>query len=430
MTTRKQQLSHDQINIEGEVEYIVRCAAERDARVITLGPLAFFSTETGDAWMLDPSDRSALCLARDGDPEPVNVIETAESFAVEWNMSYEISGDRFTITDRAGHSRTIIGYPVQEIARMIRQAHVPGGSAGSTEAARALSPTRTQTGLSAIPARPRRGDQPGTVRQLESLVIAGYSFQQREFSQLVLACDQWLEAWELVKQMTRPGMRTTDAFDEAYPPRIQPTLNWCMDLMFELHNAGMNRPVYHEHRLRYIREFLTQFPDEDADTQVNFIRGQGEALWELGRRAEAEAAYAALVERYPDKGWACIGWSDQYWQWGAPDPREYGRAEVILQQALARPRLEDRADVLDRLCSLYSEWGHKDKLAEATAQLEQVTRKAETLGSFSDLPGPLSPAQPIAAQPRKLGRNESCWCGSGKKYKHCHMKADQSGERL
>jgi uncharacterized protein YchJ len=29
-----------------------------------------------------------------------------------------------------------------------------------------------------------------------------------------------------------------------------------------------------------------------------------------------------------------------------------------------------------------------------------------------------------------LGRNEPCWCGSGKKYKHCHMKADQSGERL
>ncbi len=25
----------------------------------------------------------------------------------------------------------------------------------------------------------------------------------------------------------------------------------------------------------------------------------------------------------------------------------------------------------------------------------------------------------------KLGRNEKCWCGSGKKYKHCHYEADQ-----
>jgi len=25
----------------------------------------------------------------------------------------------------------------------------------------------------------------------------------------------------------------------------------------------------------------------------------------------------------------------------------------------------------------------------------------------------------------KLGRNKPCWCGSGKKYKHCHYEADQ-----
>jgi tetratricopeptide (TPR) repeat protein len=200
--------------------------------------------------------------------------------------------------------------------------------------------------------------------------------------------------------------------------------------MFELHNAGIGHPVYHERRLRYIQEFLTQFPDEDADTYVMFIRGQGEALWELGRRAEAEAVYAALVERYPDKGWAHIGWSDHYWQWGAPDPKEYDRAEAILQQALVRPRLEDRNDALDRLCSLYGEWGQKDKRAEAVAQLEQATKQADAPRYFPDLPKPLSPTRPIASQPKKPGRNESCWCGSGKKYKHCYMKADQSGEHL
>ncbi|MBN1773864.1 MAG: SEC-C domain-containing protein [Deltaproteobacteria bacterium] len=25
----------------------------------------------------------------------------------------------------------------------------------------------------------------------------------------------------------------------------------------------------------------------------------------------------------------------------------------------------------------------------------------------------------------QLGRNDPCWCGSGKKYKHCHYDADQ-----
>ncbi len=31
---------------------------------------------------------------------------------------------------------------------------------------------------------------------------------------------------------------------------------------------------------------------------------------------------------------------------------------------------------------------------------------------------------------KKLGRNDLCWCGSGKKYKKCHMEHDISSERL
>ncbi len=31
---------------------------------------------------------------------------------------------------------------------------------------------------------------------------------------------------------------------------------------------------------------------------------------------------------------------------------------------------------------------------------------------------------------RKPGRNEPCWCGSGKKYKKCHLASDlESAER-
>ncbi|MFW6136222.1 MAG: SEC-C metal-binding domain-containing protein [Chloroflexota bacterium] len=30
---------------------------------------------------------------------------------------------------------------------------------------------------------------------------------------------------------------------------------------------------------------------------------------------------------------------------------------------------------------------------------------------------------------REMGRNDPCWCGSGKKYKHCHLRADQQQAR-
>jgi len=28
-----------------------------------------------------------------------------------------------------------------------------------------------------------------------------------------------------------------------------------------------------------------------------------------------------------------------------------------------------------------------------------------------------------------LGRNDICWCGSGKKYKRCHLEADEEKRR-
>jgi hypothetical protein len=34
-------------------------------------------------------------------------------------------------------------------------------------------------------------------------------------------------------------------------------------------------------------------------------------------------------------------------------------------------------------------------------------------------------ATPIRVQ-KTPGRNDPCWCGSGKKYKHCHMKSDSA----
>jgi transposase len=33
--------------------------------------------------------------------------------------------------------------------------------------------------------------------------------------------------------------------------------------------------------------------------------------------------------------------------------------------------------------------------------------------------------KPAPRSLRKPGRNDPCWCGSGKKYKHCHMQADR-----
>lgn len=102
-------------------------AAARDSRVVTLGPLVFFSTDTGDAWMLDPVDNLALCLARDGAAVPTSITESEERFAVEWTHSYDIDDDVINVVDRSGRSRAILGYPTREIGRAILRMQSLGG---------------------------------------------------------------------------------------------------------------------------------------------------------------------------------------------------------------------------------------------------------------------------------------------------------------
>ena len=67
-----------------EIDYIQARAAEHDGRLVSAGPLVLFSTETGDAWLLDPADHLAARIARDGDTEELYFEETDSSFAVGW----------------------------------------------------------------------------------------------------------------------------------------------------------------------------------------------------------------------------------------------------------------------------------------------------------------------------------------------------------
>jgi hypothetical protein len=116
----KRTVSRDEIRITGEADYIIRKAQERDARVVTLGNIVFFSTETGDAWMLDPEDGLALCLVSDGARQEYSILETDSSFQISWNAQYEIQKDAFVVATADGRVRTITGYPTEEIARAIR----------------------------------------------------------------------------------------------------------------------------------------------------------------------------------------------------------------------------------------------------------------------------------------------------------------------
>jgi preprotein translocase subunit SecA len=44
--------------------------------------------------------------------------------------------------------------------------------------------------------------------------------------------------------------------------------------------------------------------------------------------------------------------------------------------------------------------------------------------------GSSEPVQQTVRKTQTLGRNDLCWCGSGKKYKHCHLKEDRAKQKV
>ena len=104
-----------------EIRHIQKCAARHDGRIVTLGQLIFFSTETGDAWLLDWQDGLAAPLARDGDPKPIHIEGTDANFTIDWKGTYRIEGAAFIFVNRNTRgTRAILGYPTQKLAHATR----------------------------------------------------------------------------------------------------------------------------------------------------------------------------------------------------------------------------------------------------------------------------------------------------------------------
>jgi tetratricopeptide (TPR) repeat protein len=254
-----------------------------------------------------------------------------------------------------------------------------------------------------------------TEAQINQTMMQGYDLLERRDLQGTM--DVWLKTWELVKTLATPEMRTVEMFDDAYPRLVQMVFNWTSDLEMELGNAGLDNSLYHEHRVRFVDELLAHFPDEDDARRLQMLRAKGEALFHLGRQEEGDAVYRDLVDRFPDEAWAYIGWSDMY-AFGFGVAKDYERAEEILLRALARPELEYRNDVLDRMAMIYGESGQSEAYARTVAQLPDAQRRA-LARQFPDT------ARASAPPDKKPRRNAPCWCGSGKKYKDCHWREDR-----
>lgn len=108
-------VSQVDLDLRRETEYIIGRAQQNYATVVTISHLVFFSTQAGDAWILDREERCALCLMWQGEVQSYDIRRTSEGSRVSWPMNYRLEKGDFVLTGGPNEALTIENYPPHAI---------------------------------------------------------------------------------------------------------------------------------------------------------------------------------------------------------------------------------------------------------------------------------------------------------------------------
>ena len=237
-------------------------------------------------------------------------------------------------------------------------------------------------------------------KKIDDKIRLGYEHVKR--NDLAEACDIWLDAWEDIKGIYKEEK-------PSYLGELNDKYNWfefmenfIQDLEMELGNAGQDKEEYYEKRIQYCKEMLAILDDNHKLTVENTKRAIADSHYALGDSDECDRLYTNWLEEDPHWGWGYIAWSDCYGFGTNKIKPNQIRAEEIIRIALEKEDVRDREDVLMRAAEVYEELGQNEKAKELEKEEKLLKRRLRA---------------PVKAV--KIGRNEPCPCGSGKKYKKC-----------
>jgi tetratricopeptide (TPR) repeat protein len=261
--------------------------------------------------------------------------------------------------------------------------------------------------------------------------------------------------------LQRLEARTWAALEQTLDsPNASPLL-WYEDIYFDV--AQEYRMRRDPHALSIMKRGLAHSMHfNDGDNAERFLRDMAEThLW-LGEFNQALPLYTALIRNEPDNIWHynSIAWTFdraglarlgiEATERGLSLISATGDPERLQDQfrnSLARLEASTETDREQEIePALLSDFRESLTVAlDAGLGLPYPTLAHELVPDLRSIPvkGPAqmptlpSPSRrgpntaPERAQPPSpsqwLGRNAPCWCGSGKKYKHCHMRSDREG---
>ncbi|ADH85752.1 SEC-C metal-binding domain-containing protein [Desulfurivibrio alkaliphilus] len=111
-------------SLTGEIKTLQEAAAGRQVLFKTLGVFVLFTTQPGDAWVLEVTEMDAVQVAREGEAIAVEIEETPETLEINWTHRFQLTdkGRKLELESYADQgTSTIPQCPTQQIRAAVKK---------------------------------------------------------------------------------------------------------------------------------------------------------------------------------------------------------------------------------------------------------------------------------------------------------------------
>ncbi len=108
--------------LKTQIARLQHLAQRKEAAFWELGVFLFFSTASGDAWLLEITETDAVQVPQAGEAIDLLIEENAETIAINWSHTFNLHDKKFVLTSYASGAEEIqTAAPAQQIHAAIRR---------------------------------------------------------------------------------------------------------------------------------------------------------------------------------------------------------------------------------------------------------------------------------------------------------------------
>ncbi len=122
VSSTSQTPQQQKILVTDEIKKIQESAAKKEATIKVIGVFIFFSTDKGDAWLLEMTEMDAVIAAKSGKVIDVDISESDETIEVNWTHRFTVKNKEFKTTAYSDNAiETYTDYPTSTISASLKK---------------------------------------------------------------------------------------------------------------------------------------------------------------------------------------------------------------------------------------------------------------------------------------------------------------------